>query len=113
MRIAHVEIDPDLSEMANLFPATTGLPMTVWVSPRGHAQNDARVKVNTSHGNQVDISNCAVVRIRPARDLVEGSLHASDLTAVREWINRNADVLMDYWDGKIDTVQMGQRLIKV
>jgi len=25
----------ELFEMANLFPRTTGLPMTVWVSPRG------------------------------------------------------------------------------
>ena len=24
----------DLFEMANLYPSTTGLPMTVWVSPR-------------------------------------------------------------------------------
>jgi hypothetical protein len=30
----------DLFEMANLFPRTTGLPMTVWVSPRGIARHD-------------------------------------------------------------------------
>ena len=33
----------DLFEMANLFPRTTGLPMTVWLSARGkarHAQGD-------------------------------------------------------------------------
>ncbi len=27
----------DLFEMANLYPSTTGLPMTAWVSPRGNA----------------------------------------------------------------------------
>jgi hypothetical protein len=36
----------DLFEMANLYPDTTGLPMTVWVSPRGTARHDARIKVN-------------------------------------------------------------------
>ena len=39
-----VESDPrDLFEMANLYPDTTGLPMTVWVSPRGDARHDVRV----------------------------------------------------------------------
>jgi hypothetical protein len=29
----------ELFEMANLFPRTTGLPMTVWVSPRGNTRH--------------------------------------------------------------------------
>jgi len=37
----------ELFEMANLYPRTTGLPMTVWVSPRGNARHDVRIKVNT------------------------------------------------------------------
>ena len=36
----------DLFEMANLYPSTTVLPMTVWVSPRGNAHHDVRVRVN-------------------------------------------------------------------
>ena len=42
----------DLFEMANLFPRTTGLPLTIWVSPRRDARHDVRVKVNMAHGNQ-------------------------------------------------------------
>ena len=57
----------DLFEMANLFPATTGLPMTVWVSPRGNARHDVRVKVNMTHGNQMNAANTAVVAVRPRR----------------------------------------------
>src|SRR5207302_10203572 len=44
-------------EMANLFPRTTGLPMTVSVSLRGNARQDVRVKVNTTHGNHMSIAN--------------------------------------------------------
>ena len=51
----------DLFEMANLFPRTTGLPMTVWVSPRGNARHDVRIKVNMTHGNQMNAANTAVV----------------------------------------------------
>jgi len=39
-----------LFEMANLFPRTTGLPMTIWVSPKGGARHDARVKVSMTPG---------------------------------------------------------------
>ena len=55
----------DLFEMANLYPDTTGLPITVWVGPRGTARHDVRVKVNMTHGNQMNIANTAVVGVRP------------------------------------------------
>jgi hypothetical protein len=54
----------DLFEMANLYPDTTGLPMTVWISPRGNARHDARVKVNMTHGNQMTIANTTLVGVR-------------------------------------------------
>ena len=66
--------DLDLFEMANLYPTTTGLPMTVWVSPRGHARHAARIKVCMAHGNKMDAGNTASVRIEPAPRLMEGSL---------------------------------------
>jgi len=58
-----VETD-DLFETANLFPRTTGLPMTVWVSPRGNARRDVRIKVNMSHGDQMSPANTASGRRR-------------------------------------------------
>jgi hypothetical protein len=48
------EIDNDtLFEMANLFPADTGLPMVIWASERGRARHDVRIKVNQSHGTRM------------------------------------------------------------
>src|SRR5581483_4007103 len=61
----------DLYEMANLFPRTTGLPMTVWVSPRGRARHDARIKVSLNP-RKMDIGHTAVVGIRPQPRLIEG-----------------------------------------
>jgi hypothetical protein len=89
------------------YPATTGLPMTVWVSPRDHARHDARVNVNTQHGNHMVLDQTAVMAIRPAPRLVEGALAPADQIAMAEWIRRNQDVLIDYWDGIIDTAGTG------
>jgi hypothetical protein len=100
----------ELFEMANLYPRTTGLPMTVWVSPRGNARHDVRVKVNMVHGNQMTIENTAVVAVRPAPHRVAGHLSSDDERAVFGWIALNAAVLLDYWEGTIDTVQLAQAL---
>ena len=105
--------DLDLFEMASLFPRNTGLPMTVWVSPRGRAQHAARVKVNMAHGDGIDLSNCAVVGINPQPSLIEGSLLAQDLRAVYRWIDLNRNALNDLWDGKIDFVELAARLVKI
>jgi len=48
------DADVDLFTMTNLFPRRTGLPMTVWVSPRGRARHAARIKVNLRHGERID-----------------------------------------------------------
>ena len=78
-----VESDPrDLFEMANLYPDTTGLPMTVWVSPRGDARHDVRVKVNMAHGNQMSIANTAVVSVRPTPRVIAGQLSPANAPAV-------------------------------
>jgi hypothetical protein len=102
--------DRDIFEMANLYPETTGLPMTVWVSPRGTARHDVRVKVNMTHGNQMNIANTAIVGVRPGPRLITGRLSPADTQAVFEWVTLNRDALVAYWDGRIDTAGMIQAL---
>jgi hypothetical protein len=106
---APVEGD-DLFEMANLFPSTTGLPMTVWVSPRGNSRHDVRVKVNMTHGNQMNPGNTAVVGVRPSPHIIAGNLSPDDQRAVFLWVSQNAAALVAYWDGEIDTIQFGNAL---
>jgi hypothetical protein len=100
----------ELFEMANLYPRTTGLPMTIWVSPRGNARHDVRIKVNMTHGNQMSIDNTAVVAVRPSPRVIAGQLLPEDERAVADWIVLNAPAIVAYWDGGIDTVQLAQTL---
>ena len=101
----------ELYEMANLYPRATGLPMTVWVSPRGHARHDVRITVNTTHGNHIDVDNVVVVAVRPAPRVVAGRLSSQDEGAVSAWIALNVDTLVACWDGDIDTMQLAQALV--
>ena len=100
----------DFFLMANLRPATTGLPMVVWVSERGLARHDARIKVSTVHGPRVQYANMATVAVRPTPRLVAGQLSTADLRAVSEWIRLNESALLAYWDSQIDTAELIQRL---
>jgi hypothetical protein len=90
----------DLFEMANLSPKRTGLPFVVWISPKGGAPHDVRVKV--SRGPKVRASEMVFVAIRPDVHVVVGSLSAHDLALLERWVEANRDVLIRYWDGDIE-----------
>jgi hypothetical protein len=105
--------DEGMFEMANLYPRTTGLPMTVWVSPRGNARHDARVKVSRGAGDRMVLEDAAVVGIRPVPSVIEGELGAAEFAAVARWIELNREVLLDYWNGAADTAELIGRLGRV
>jgi len=102
--------DVDLFTMTNLYPRRTGLPMTVWVSPRGRARHAARIKVSLHHGPRMTIGNTAVVRLQPVPKVIAGQLSASDRQAVFEWITLNEAALLDHWNGLIDGGDLIERL---
>ena len=107
------EVYEDPYAMANLRPADTGLPMVVWVSERGNAPHDARVKVCRVHGERMQWNNTASVAVRPQPHIAAGELSPADLVAVADWIRLNEQAILDYWEGRIFTVELLQRLRKL
>jgi hypothetical protein len=105
--------EDDLYEMTNVYPRTSGLPMTVWISPRGRARHDARVKVCRVPGNRMVPEDTAVVAVRPRPALIEGDLDGEAFSAVARWIELNRDVLIEFWNGEMDGVELGQRVRRV
>ena len=89
-------------DMANLYPKHTGLPFVVWISVKGGARHDARVKVSLHPKVQPD--ELISVAIRPEVRVVEGTMSQEHLTTLTEWIELNREMLLQYWDGEIDTV---------
>jgi hypothetical protein len=103
------EAAEDLFDMANLYPRDTGLPMTMWVSPRGHARHDVRIKVCMTPGDRMDTDNTAVGAVRPTPRLLHGHVAAADLARVAAWIGLNESALVGYWDGKLSPVEFVTR----
>jgi hypothetical protein len=92
-------------DMANLYPRDTGLPMTIWVSPKGRARHDVRIKVCTIPGDRMDATNTAVVAVQPRPKVLHGELSRSDAELVSRWIDANATALIGYWEGQLSTVE--------
>ena len=66
-----------LFEVANLRPERTGLPFVVFISQRGGARHDARVKVGRSA--KIRPSEMATIAIRPQVSVVRGAVDPDDL----------------------------------
>jgi hypothetical protein len=92
--------DFDVFLMSNLRPKRTGLPFVVWISQQqGDAQSGVWVKVSR---HLVAIpSDMATVAISPTVHVIEGTMNASDLVSLTEWVELNRDVLVKHWDGEI------------
>jgi hypothetical protein len=104
--------DEDFYLMANLYPKHTGLPFVVWIQERGGAKHDVRVKV--SPGPRAMPGQFISVAIRPDVHVIEpGELRGSQLAQLKAWIEKNRAVIMEYWEGTVDTVDMVARLKKI
>src|SRR4051812_28435910 len=55
--------EDELFLMVNMRGRSTGLPINIWIGPRGHARHAARIKVQQDHSERFDIDNLAVVSI--------------------------------------------------
>jgi hypothetical protein len=91
-----LQADDELFEMANVYPEDTGLPFVVWISPKGRARHDARVKIARTEKATDFIASLS---IRPDVRIVAGDLPPGDFDLARRWIELNRPALLDYWDG--------------
>jgi hypothetical protein len=99
-----IETELDFFNMANLSPLFTGLPFVVWISVKGNAKHDIRVKVSRQRGELISVA------LRPMRVIGEERLSGSELTLLESWISLNWDVLLAYWNEELYTEQVIGRL---
>jgi hypothetical protein len=99
-----------LFEMANLRPERTGLPFVVFISQRGGARHDVRVKL--ARGAKVHPSNMITVAVHPTPRIIRGRLNTQEFDLVRRWVELNMDVLVDYWNGDIEYTEDALDAIK-
>lgn len=86
--------------MANPRRERTGLPCIVFISQKDGARHDVRVKV--APGPRTRPDQMSSYALRPFQ-LVEGEgVSAADERLLARWVEANLQVLVDYWDGRIE-----------
>lgn len=74
----------------------------VWISVRGNARHDVRVKV--SPGTKAQEEGLISVGIRPTIQAIDGKLSPGDMALLTIWIELNRTTIIQYWNGEIDTI---------
>jgi hypothetical protein len=103
--------EEDLYTMINLRGRSTGLPMNIWIGPRGHARHAARIKVQSDHRVHFHLENLAVISVEDnPPQIVEGYLSTADLELIRRYIALNKATILAHWRETTDGVELARAL---
>ena len=99
-----------LEEMVSYRKDVTGIENTIFISPKGNTRHAPRIKVAIDPPLSVDPrSKTASVAIADG-SVVAGEVPPWLLDQARRFIDANRDVLLDYWEYRIDTDELRRRL---
>ncbi len=103
-----------VEEMVSYRKNVTGLDHTVFISPRGHVQHAARIKLAIDPPDTVDPrGRTASIAIHDGAVMAGDSVPPDLLRRVQQFIKLNHAALLEYWEYSIDTEQLRQRLKSV
>ncbi|WP_316234242.1 hypothetical protein [Bradyrhizobium sp. SZCCHNR1098] len=100
-----------VEEMVSYRKNVTGIDNTIFISPKGKTQHAARVKVAINPPDSIS-PHCETASVA----ISDGSVKAGNIASpallqqVTRFIELNREVLMDYWEYRILTDELQQRL---
>ena len=118
-----VYTDEMLLEMANISQNTTGLDVIVWVQtintqstgkhnlPRIKFQNNTSTKIQINELIPISISDNPKILLKN-NDLNKIKISQAQINVIKQWIIKNKEILIDYWEEKITTDELFQKLKK-
>jgi hypothetical protein len=102
-----------LEEMVSYRKDVTGVDNTVFISPKGNTRHAPRIKLAIEPPHTFDPrGKTAVIAIADGA-VVAGDIAPQLLEQARRFVEANREVLLDYWEYRIDTETLRQRLRRV
>lgn len=118
-----VYTDEMLLEMANISQSTTGLDVIIWVQtnntqstgkhnlPRIKFQNNTATKIQINELIPISISDDPKILLKN-NDLNKIKISQTQINGIKQWIMKNKEILIDYWEEKITTDELFHKLKK-
>ena len=116
-----VYTDEMLLEMATISQNTTGLDVIIWVQtnntqstgkhnlPRIKFQNNTATKIQINELIPISISDDPKILLKN-NDLNKIKISQTQINGIKQWIMKNKERLIDYWEEKITTDELFQKL---
>jgi hypothetical protein len=102
--------EDEAADMVSLRSDLTGVDNTIFVSTRGYAQHAPRIKIAVDPPDTFNATSKSASMAIHDYGLSGAYLAPHLVEQAKQFIERNHDALIDYWDFKIDTDQLFSRL---
>jgi NAD(P)H-dependent FMN reductase len=99
-----------LEEMVSFRKKVTGVDNTIFISPKGFTRHAPRIKLAIDPSDSIDPRGTTASVAIDSGEVVAGDVPADLLKQVRQFIELNHDVLLDYWNYLADTEELRERL---
>jgi hypothetical protein len=108
--VALVEADQEVEDMVSLRPEKTGVENTVFVSTKGYAEPAPRIKIAVDPPHAFNATSKSASMAVHDHSIRGESVAPHIAEQAKRFIDLNREVLLDYWDCKIDTAELIERL---
>ncbi len=95
-----------LEETVSFRKNLTGVDNTIFISPKGFTRHVPRIKLAIDPSDSIDPRGATAPVAIDSGNVVAGDVPAELLKQVRQFIELNHDVLLDYWNYRADTDEL-------
>jgi hypothetical protein len=105
-----VEANQKAEDTVSLRPERTGVENTVFVSTKGYAEHARRIKIAVDPPHTFNATSKSASMAIHDHGISGESLAPHIAEQAKRFIDLNREALLDYWDFRIDTAQLIERL---
>lgn len=104
-----------MNEMANAPKRVTGLPVYIWIEAKEPTQHNLpRIKFQNNYSDKISRPDLVPLIISddpyiPIKNWNELKISSKDFERVRQWVIRNKQLLLDYWNDKITSYDVFEK----
>jgi hypothetical protein len=102
-----------LEEMVSFRKRVTGVDNTIFISPKGFTRHAPRIKLAIDPPDSIDPRGATASVAIDSGEVVDGDVPAELLKQVREFIELNHNVLLDYWNYRADAEELREQLKRI
>jgi hypothetical protein len=105
-----VDADQEAEDTVSLRPVKTGVENTVFVATKGYAEHAPCIKIAVDPPHTFNATSKSASMAIHDHGIRGESLAPHIAEQAKRFIELNREALLDYWDFKIDTAQLIERL---